>query len=561
MITKKPVIRVEFGEDSIEISRSGMQYESFGDQQIFRPRSFVEQALLGQEAQHFYTQVSPGRYTSSSDINAAIQHLCKFYGSLLETNLQKLASRDYIEFLLSEYNASFEIEMLARKGKLAQDAAARWQERGRVFRRATKYLLERVCALRPINQPAINDEELLQATETVQVCAEEFVQLCILSDSTYSIFPDETRLTVFPSGSPKLYLFEVLNERALQMGERVEIDGLNRSRVLEGRSIDRNVEAQNEYLVSFSQAHGIEYKDAINLLGHVVDSVPPSKGPFEVQFFHKADLLASFATQLGLPEIVLEKVFSGFLITADELNRDPAVIWNPKRSHRAYRRAIFEVPHADGICWAWCRGMAHEALETLIQGVVFQQFPEEWRTPEIELELAKLDNDRGKWFERTAEAALRAAGYEGMCSVKKLQAQGAAMHLPDDVGELDYVGFSPAQKHLILLEFKMTMWTSEPKLWRDDLHRFLNKGRGYAAKFRKKRDWILANVIPLTEALSTELKTSIKPESFSCAMITFWPNIASCFIDDFPCVSLAELIVDMENKAGYWPYEIGGSKI
>jgi hypothetical protein len=44
-------------------------------------------------------------------------------------------------------------------------------------------------------------------------------------------------------------------------------------------------------------------------------------------------------------------------------------------------------------------------------------------------------------------------------------------------------------------------------------------------------------------------------------MITFWPNIASCFIDDFPCVSLAELIVDMENKAGYWPYEIGGSKI
>lgn len=561
MITKKPVIRVDFGEDGIEISRSGMHYESFGNQQIFRPRSFVERPLLDQEAEHFFTQVTPGEYTSSTDINAAIQHLCKFYGPLLEANLQKLASRDYIEFLLSEYNASFEIEMLARKGKLSEGEAARWQELGRVFRRAIKYLLERVCALKPLSQPEISDEDLLQATELVQVCAEEFVQLCILSDSTYSVFPEETRLTVFPAGAPKLYLFEVLNERSLLMDERVEIDGLNRSRVLKGRSIDRNVDAQNEYLSSFLQAHGVEYKDAINLLGHIVDSVPPSEGPFEVQFFHKADLLASFSKQLGLSETVLEKVFSGFLITADQLNRDPAVIWNPKRSHRAYRRAIFEVPHADGICWAWCSGMAHEALETLIQGVVFQQFPEEWRTPEVQLELAKLDNDRGKWFEQRAEAALRAAGYEGICSIKKLQAQGAIVHLPDDVGELDYVGYSAARKHLILLECKMTMWTSEPKLWRDDLNRFLNKGRGYAAKFRKKRDWLLANISPVTEALSTELKSSIKAESFSCAMITFWPNIASCFIDDFPCVSLSELIVDMENKAGCWPYEIGGSKI
>jgi hypothetical protein len=39
-------------------------------------------------------------------------------------------------------------------------------------------------------------------------------------------------------------------------------------------------------------------------------------------------------------------------------------------------------------------------------------------------------------------------------------------------------------------------------------------------------------------------------------MITPYPTIASCFIEDFPCVSLAELMTQYE-KAGKWPYEIG----
>ena len=205
--------------------------------------------------------------------------------------------------------------------------------------------------------------------------------------------------------------------------------------------------------------------------------------------------------------------------------------------------------------------MAHEALETLIQGVVFQQFPDEWRTPEIELALAKLDNDRGKWFERIVQKALRSVGYEGLRSIKKLIAQGSTWHIPDDVGELDYVGYSASQKSLILLECKMTMWTSEPKMWRDDLHRFLNNSRGYAAKFRKKRDWVLANTDVITSSLESELKTTVTAQSFSCGMITFSPNIASCFIDDFPCVSLAELIVQLENGGGCWPYQTGGCKL
>lgn len=536
-----------------------MRYDSFGDFEVFRPRVLTERSVLAEEESHFLASTSPGTYRNAQEINAAIQALCKFYTAKLETNLAMMASRGYVEFLLSQYDQSFKIEMASRGGKLSEHDSQRWNEVGRVFRRALKYLLERVCSLEPLQEPALDGEDLLWATEVVQICAEEFVQLCILSDSTYSVFPAETQLTVFPAGSEKLYLLEVVNERALQMQERIDIDGLNRSRCMEGRSIDRDLQAQNEYLgEAFLNAHGIDYEEAINVLGHLVDSVDASEGPFNIQFFHKDELLSSFSNGLNISGTVLEKVFSGFTITADRLNEDRTVIWNPKRTHRAYRRALFEIPHADGVCLAWCQGMAHEALETLIQGVVFQQFPDEWRTTEIELALAKLDNDRGKWFEKAVARNLASLGTLGRTSLKDVI--GQHLRIPAGVGELDYLGYLPAEKRLILIECKMTQWTSEPKLWRDDLGKFLNEQKGFAYKFRNKREWVIQNVAAISGALSAELQKEVSPERLSHAMITFYPNIASCFIDDFPCVSLAELVIAMEASRS-WPYEVGSATV
>lgn len=121
MSTRKPIIRIEFDEaGGIEVSREGMRYDSFAQYKIFRPRLLTERTVLGQESDHFLSAVNPGRYTKAAEINSDIQHLCKFYGQMLEENLPKLASRDYIEFLLSQYDESFKVEMAARQSKLSQ---------------------------------------------------------------------------------------------------------------------------------------------------------------------------------------------------------------------------------------------------------------------------------------------------------------------------------------------------------------------------------------------------------------------------------------------------------
>ncbi|MBX9671500.1 MAG: hypothetical protein K2X93_28185 [Candidatus Obscuribacterales bacterium] len=539
-----------------------MRFDRYGEIEIFRPRSSTERVVLAEEEQALRSSMKPGLYESADDINKAIKALCLFYGEKLEANLPKLASRHYVEFLQWQYDQSFEVEMNYRRGSLTNDEQKQWSELGRVFRRALKHLIERVCSLEPGSEPELDGEDLLWTTEVVQVCAEEFVSLCILSESTFAIFPDETKLTIYPEGEGKLYLLEVLNKKALSMDERLKIDGNNRRRWVAGKTIDRDLDEQGGYLDSaFLESHGISYVDAIGLLGHLVDSVEPSEGSFKSRFSHKSELLKVFQENLNVSAEVLEKVLSGFTITAQHLQEDPSTIWNPKRQHRAYRRALFEMPHSNGLCLAWSRAMAHEALETLVQSAVFQQFPEEWRTEKMQQALAELDNQRGKWFERCTVTILTSLGFIGFASVKNTLGKGPKVQIPDDVGELDFLAYVPSERRLVLIECKMTQWTSEPKLWRADLKRFLDKDKGYADKFRKKRDWVLANKDEVIGVLSSELKLPVEPGMMSCAMVTFSPNIASCFIDDFPCVSLAELIVDFEKEGSKWPYVVGGSKI
>lgn len=562
MSTRKPIVRVEFDVTGITISQEGMRFEKFGDIEVFRPRSVTERTVLAEEEKSLRSIMNPGVYQKADDINTAIKCLCGFYGEKIESNLKKLASRHYIEFLLWQYDQSFDIEMKSRRGDLSEGEKEQWSELGRIFRRALKYLIERVCSLEPAAEPELDGEDLLWTTEVVQICAEEFVQLCILSDSTYSIFPDETQLTVFEQGADKLYLLEVLNKRALAMGERIEIDGGNRRRWITGKTIDRDLLEQGRFLDSaFLVSHGISYIDAIGLLGHLVDSVEPSEGPFNARFFHKAELFKVFEEKLKVSTTTLEKVMAGFTISPQQFREEPGIIWNPKRQHRAYRRALFEMPHPDGLCLAWSRGMAHEALETLIQSAVFQQFPKEWSTPKLQQALALLDNERGKWFEKCVTATLSSQGFVGLASVKNAVGKTSKVRIPDNVGELDYLAYMPDEQRLVLIECKMTQWTSEPKMWRDDLKRFLDVDKGYADKFRRKRDWVLANKGEIVAAMSTELKVSIEPLDFSCAMVIFTQNIASCFIDDFPCISLAELIVDIEKAGNKWPYIVGGSKL
>lgn len=123
---------------------------------------------------------------------------------------------------------------------------------------------------------------------------------------------------------------------------------------------------------------------------------------------------------------------------------------------------------------------------------------------------------------------------------------------------IDYLGYSPNERLLVLCECKMVRGGFEPKYFRDEIQEFVTNKKSYFKKFQRKIDWIRNNVSGLSNALSSvwEYNASITPTHIATAVVTLYPSIVSCFTNDFPCVTITEIMMGYEEKRR-WPLDIG----
>jgi hypothetical protein len=192
--------------------------------------------------------------------------------------------------------------------------------------------------------------------------------------------------------------------------------------------------------------------------------------------------------------------------------------------------------------------MARENLIQLVNWVSYRQLPEEWKTPATCKALANLSLTASKWFEEIATRNLRSLGIMGPRAHKTIGSIGHLIQIPDFVGEMDFIGCHPQEKLLILIECKMVMSGLEPCYWRHDLDRFIWDRNSHAEHFRRKLTWIKENFRAIAAAVDCPEATRI-----GAAMLTLYPCLAGTIIDDFPCVSLTEFMLDYERKSE-WPF-------
>ena len=232
--------------------------------------------------------------------------------------------------------------------------------------------------------------------------------------------------------------------------------------------------------------------------------------------------------------------------------------WNPQFHYRAFRRGMFQLPHKTGTHLAWGKSLFNEALVIMIHEVSFGQFPNEWRSKEIDSVLGSLAVEQGRWFESQTLKQLEKLSIQGLCSRNSLGRGKFAIKI--DAGELDFIGWSKIDNSLVLLECKMLQQGSEPKKWKNSVDCFLvdrKKQKSFLAKLSNKASWVKNNFSAVCDALRSE-SISVKPNAskLKVAFVTFAPEAASYFVDEFPCISLNELIADY-TEVGKWPYQTG----
>ncbi|NEO29199.1 MAG: hypothetical protein F6K36_01805 [Symploca sp. SIO3C6] len=110
---------------------------------------------------------------------------------------------------------------------------------------------------------------------------------------------------------------------------------------------------------------------------------------------------------------------------------------------------------------------------------------------------------------------------------------------------------------LVVIECKLVSDSSEPQFIRNDISKFMTSKKSYLNKFRKKSKWVHANwEIVFSALFSQQAESSEYPNRIAGIIVTFFPTMASYLIDDYPCVSLTEFMLDYE-AINQYPYQIG----
>jgi len=538
------------------------RFERFGGIDIFRPGWRATIMLRNEAEAHFRSVFKPGEYVGREIVNRALQHHFGFYANKLSDILPSIASRDYIEFVLHQYEQSVLVDQFPTGNSFSEQNSISWQQTGSKLRRALKYLAERTVLLWPPETAAINADhaQMLRQAEMALICAEQLIDLYMTSDKVFSSFSEETVLEVLPEGQLEVFRTHTPCDFTSTFLERVHRDAKHRSTYVPLHGLHQIPRLQDTYLAdAFRDTIGLPYSDVLAVLHVVIDhAIPPPKG-FQIPFCFRDRIVDEVVKHAGFPRHAVENSLAGFTVSRAGMTAEGREVFKPKQEYRAYRRGFFEMPHDSGTHLTWSKGMAQECYVLLLTELALKQIPAEWRSTSVEAAVSRLCNAVGNWFEALVAQNMNKIGIIGLHSVERVIGRGrVSVRIPPEVGEIDFIGYSARDDAIIVSECKYVRGGTESRFFRDEIKAFTEGNGCHMKQLARKVEWVAQNFQDVRAALADALDTPAASEArrILSAMLTHYPNCAGYFWSDAPCVSLTELMLDYQEH-NRWPYSSG----
>jgi hypothetical protein len=538
------------------------RFEVFGGVGVFRPGWEATITLRNEAESHFRAVFRPGVYEGGEAANRALKHHFAFYATRLRHILPAIASRDYIEFVLHQYEQSVVVNDLDNGHRLTKQETEQWQTTGPKLRRALKYLAERTVLLWPPETASVSSDhaQMLLQAEMALLCAEQLVDLYMTSDKVFSLFPDETVLEVLPEGEFEIFRTRCSHDFTQDFLQRVHRDASHRSEYVPLNGLHQIPKLQDSYLANaFCNTIGLSYSDILAVLHVVIDQAQPPPTGFKIPFCLRTVIVNEVVRCVGFSRDAVEKALAGFTVSCVGMENEGREIYKPKQEYRAYRRGFFEMPHCSGPHLAWSKSMAQESYVVLLKEVAFKQVPPEWRSTQVDVAVSKLGCAVGKWFESLVAENLKKIDIMGLHSIKRMIGTGkVAVRIPDEVGEIDFLGYSERDEAIIVAECKYVRGGVEPRFFRDEINAFTKGNSCHMMQLARKTKWVVNEIQTLRTSLAATLGMSgvMRAHRVISVLVSHYPSCASYFWHDAPCVSLTELILDYKGQ-GHWPYAIG----
>lgn len=519
-----------------------------GDIEIFRASDEHEKRVYTKIKESVFKNFSPGTYTDKTEIIKIVNLIYDQYHAILDEYLPKVNPKKIVRFLAIQYERYGKVLYAYNNNKLSEDDEELWTSYAGYSRRSIKYILELCCRSKmDLSKVASTEEEQEDAISMVFIAAEELVSLYMRSDHYYHVL-DEVTLTLNPE---KHEYFDVEQDGDIKLDIRDPARDLYK--YISSPMFIENIDAHDEILKeSFVETLGVSYKDSLCILNSIIEENSKSDEPEKLGKFEWDQVLSIITTKYNITLPQAELLLDGFSLSSENLA--DRKLYRPKEEYRAYKRAFFK-NSIDGINYAcFSRRMAIECLTLLASDVSFKKLPSEWCSKSVEKSLDVLSLKAGRWFEKEVEQNLNKIGIKGSSSIKALStSETTKLNIPNDVGEIDFLGFHEDLKLLVIIEVKQVKFATEPRMFLDDISKFTDGPKSYSAKFIKKYNWVLDNIIDVEKHFSYKFDFTSKLNVAGYAIITLYPTIATIKIKEFSCISLSEFM-NKFNANQVWPF-------
>lgn len=519
-----------------------------GGIEIFRASEEHEGKVYRKIKDEVFKQFSPGTYTDKSVIVSIVNLMYKKYYEILDYYLPRVNPRDFLPFLVAEYERYGKVSDIHKLSRLSKDDDEFWSSYGNYSRRAIKHVMELICRSKmDISKVGSTKEVQEDAISMVFIAAEELVSLYMRSDNYRNILSEVT-LNLDPK---KHTYFNVEQDIYNTFDQRKAVRDL--SKYVPSPMYLQNIEAHGETLdSSFIETLGLSYKDTLGTIQWIVDTYSDSKNPETIGAFQWDEAINTMIDAFKITPSQATLILDGFCLSSETM--EDRELFRPKQEYRAYKRAFFKDKY-NGVDWIFfSRRMALECLTLLVTDVPFRKLPPEWQSKSVKKSLNVLSLKAGRWFENVVEQNLKELGIIGSSSIKALRLNKTdSLKIPANIGEIDFLGFHEEQKLLVIIEAKQVGFATEPRLFLDDLSKFTMGADSYSAKFIKKYNWILDNITSVEQHFFNKFKLTTKLNVAGYAMVTLFPSKAATEIKQFTCISISELMEEFDSS-GSWTF-------
>lgn len=504
---------------------------------IFRPFQQYENEQYKRIKEKVFSVFTSGHITKLDDIISVCLLMYNEHEKILIENVDKINTVDLIIFILNEYEAYANVNKLYYSHALTVSEEKEWLSYASHSRRGVKYLMEYLCQFYTTHlsnkKNKLSEDDVRAILSRIFISIEEMCSTYMRIDGykflldRVDLFLNEREYTYFhvPQDTEPKNNYDIRNEKngALPLlGKKTFINNIEEhSKVLEA---------------SFYQNLGTSYHQLIVFLKNYIESQRSS-----VCIIPKKQIVLDLqqACQISIEQAT--NAIHGFSVRAIKL--EDRELYNPKQEHRAYHRGFFEFMDEDVPVLIFSKVMALEALDILINNTCYRKLPEEWRTTAVDLELTLLSNKAGKWFEKILEDNLKTVGVMGISSVERYHWQGKLIKPPKNVGEIDFIGYYPKSNSLFIIEAKNVRFNTEPKLFRDDLSKFITGSKSYVSKFNAKHEWVIENLPIVINDLRMKGVEAQKIERVYKVMVILYPSPAiEDKIFEFSCINFVKFM-------------------